>query len=54
MLTINGADDAHDTFFFGGKVMGYRTVAGAANTVIKANCNIEIDTNVYNGTVSGS
>ena len=48
-LFINGADPDFDTFYFGGKVFSFRTVMGAANTVVKANVNIEIYTDVYVG-----
>lgn len=49
MLTINGAEGHFDTVYFGGKVMSFRTTMGAANTVVRANINIEIYTDVYIG-----
>lgn len=49
MITINGAAAQYDTVFFGGKVMSFRTTMGAANSVVRANINIEIDTDVYIG-----
>lgn len=48
-LFINGADPDFDTVFFGGKVMSFQTTMGAANTVVKANVNIEIYTDTYIG-----
>ena len=48
-LFINGADVDWDTVYFGGKIMSFQTVMGAANTVVKANVNIELYTDAYYG-----
>lgn len=48
-LTINGADASFDTVYFGGKVMSFRFVMGAVNTIVKATIQIEINTDVFIG-----
>lgn len=48
-LTLNGADPTEDTVYFGGKIFSYQIVAGAVNSIMKANCKIEINTDVYIG-----
>ena len=48
-VSLNGADAAWDTVYFGGKVFSYRLVTGAVNNVIKANIKIEINTDVFIG-----
>lgn len=49
MISINTPDAEVDTVFFGGKVMSFRSVLGAANTVVRANVRIEITTKSYIG-----
>jgi hypothetical protein len=48
-MVLNGADPAFDTVYFGVKIFSYRIVAGSVNNVMKANCKMEINTDVYIG-----
>lgn len=48
-ITLNGADASFDTMYFGVKVMSFRTQLGAANTVIKAAVQLEVNTPLFIG-----
>lgn len=49
-MTIVGADPSFSSIFFGAKVMSFRTMMGAANAVVKATINLEINTPIFTGT----
>ena len=48
-LTYVGADANYDTHYFGAKVMSFRTILGAANSVMRATIVLEINTDPFIG-----
>ncbi len=49
LLTLVGTDPAFSAVYFGGLPMSYRINAGAANSILRATINIEVDTEVFIG-----
>jgi len=48
-VTLNGADAAFDTIYFGGKVFSYEFQFGSVNNIVKANIRIEVNTEIFIG-----
>lgn len=48
-MTFTGADASFDTVYFGAKVMSFKTMMGAANSVIRATITLEINTPIFIG-----
>ncbi len=48
-MTITGADANSDTVYFGAKVMSFKTRMGQANSVIRADIALEINTPIFIG-----
>jgi hypothetical protein len=48
-VTLVGVDPGYDNIYFGGKVFSYRQQLGTVNNIIKAQVNIEINTDIYYG-----
>jgi hypothetical protein len=48
-VTLVGMDAGYDNVYFGGKVFSYRQQLGSVNNIIKAQVNIEINTDIYFG-----
>src|SRR6266436_2501305 len=46
-LTLVGTDAYHAVVYFGALPMSYRINAGAANSVLRATINLEVDTEVF-------
>ncbi len=48
-ITFVGTSSYHSVCYFGGLPMSYRIMAGAANSILRAQVNIEVDTEVFIG-----
>ena len=48
-IVLVGVNAYFDTIYFGAKVFSYRIQAGAANSVLRALCTLEVNTQVFVG-----
>ena len=48
-VLLNGADPTVEEYFFGAKVMSFKTVLGPVNSVLKATIDLQINTPIYVG-----
>lgn len=48
-VTILGAPANFDTYYFGARVMSYRSQFGSVNNTVKAAIQLEIDTTIFTG-----
>ena len=46
-ITLVGMASGYDNVYFGGKIFSYRQQLGSVNNIIKAQVNIEINTDIY-------